>query len=343
MPEEKEKFKLKPAKKKVRRLPPVREPREIEKEYRVALETLTKKIQKDIQEQIIPIFDRKAVLADSAGQILVTDGVDDILQIYTEQISGLRDKYDGMKQEFKETAKKFGTGMGSITKRRFYNTLKNTMGGQTDMVEIMGEKGVQAQVMAGVESNVQLIKSIPDLYFDKVQKLVQENFVYGSKKEGGLMADLMPMLRKEIRELGPKAKKRAKLIARDQTSKLNSVLAKARQTNLGVEEYIWHNSKDRRVRGNPGGLYPDVPRDKNHWIREGKVFRWDKPPKDGHPGEAINCRCYAEAVIKLDGVSTTEVEREFEDGYTKKEKRLIKRLKEGKITTARYNQLMRRA
>lgn len=35
----------------------------------------------------------------------------------------------------------------------------------------------------------------------------------------------------------------------------------------------------------------------HHVDREGKQFDWDNPPDDGHPGEPILCRCYAEAVF----------------------------------------------
>ncbi|TXH57102.1 MAG: hypothetical protein E6Q97_05015 [Desulfurellales bacterium] len=31
-----------------------------------------------------------------------------------------------------------------------------------------------------------------------------------------------------------------------------------------------------------------------HEDREGESYTWTDPPEDGHPGEAVNCRCYAE-------------------------------------------------
>jgi SPP1 gp7 family putative phage head morphogenesis protein len=56
---------------------------------------------------------------------------------------------------------------------------------------------------------------------------------------------------------------------------------RARQTELGVKQYTWRTSLDERVR-------PE------HQEREGEVFSWAKPPKDGHPGQPINCRCTAD-------------------------------------------------
>ena len=88
------------------------------------------------------------------------------------------------------------------------------------------------------------------------------------------------------------------LIARDQTSKINTAVNQARQTEIGIEEYIWRTCKDSRVVGAPGGKWPEGNATHgNHYKREGVKYRWDTPPYDGHPGYAINCRCYPEPVI----------------------------------------------
>lgn len=47
--------------------------------------------------------------------------------------------------------------------------------------------------------------------------------------------------------------------------------------------YVWHTIGDGRVRS-------------SHADRDGKVFSWNAPPEGGHPGEAPNCRCWAEDV-----------------------------------------------
>jgi len=36
-----------------------------------------------------------------------------------------------------------------------------------------------------------------------------------------------------------------------------------------------------------------------HRVREMKIFNWNKPPSDGHPGEPPGCRCIG--YPKLDG------------------------------------------
>ncbi|MFD3188658.1 phage minor head protein [Sedimentitalea sp. HM32M-2] len=56
-----------------------------------------------------------------------------------------------------------------------------------------------------------------------------------------------------------------------------------RQKDLGIERYIWRSQDDAKVRD-------------SHAEYDDQVFRWDDPPAGGHPGEAHNCRCYAEPV-----------------------------------------------
>ena len=79
---------------------------------------------------------------------------------------------------------------------------------------------------------------------------------------------------------------RAVLIGSDQVGKLNGRLMQFYQQSAGIEEYRWETMQDSRVRP-------------SHKARQGKIFRWDEPPDDGHPGEASRCRCVADPVIKL--------------------------------------------
>ena len=115
--------------------------------------------------------------------------------------------------------------------------------------------------------------------------------------------------------------RRARIIARDQTAKLNSALTQGRMADAGIETYIWSTSEDERVRGNPTGLYPKaLP---SHYAMNGKVCRWDDPTvwlENGewvkragdapyfHPGMAIMCRCVAiPNWDELEGVGASEL------------------------------------
>lgn len=328
---------IQPKRKKFRKLKGVHPPSSEEVAYRNKLLELTSAVQQMVEAEIVPMFHSKALDGKA-----VDSSEDGLLGIFTDKMRQLKENFDSYASEFKSLAQDFGFGIESVTRKKFDKVLKNSLGAQTDMAEIIANEGLSGIVKSGTEENVSLIKSIPQNYLGKVEELVKQNFVYGSRTPGGLQSDILSTLRKDIRAIGPKAKKRAKLIARDQTSKLSAVLTKKRQTNLGIEEYVWRDSRDRRVRGNPGGLYPDVPKSRNHWDRNGKVFRWDSPPPDGHPGEAINCRCIAEPVIKRPGVETRQIAETIEPDYNKKEKELLRQLEAGEIKVREYNEKMRR-
>ncbi|GHV78627.1 hypothetical protein AGMMS49944_04180 [Spirochaetia bacterium] len=105
-------------------------------------------------------------------------------------------------------------------------------------------------------------------------------------------------------------KSRVNLIARDQIGKLNSMATQDRMQHAGLNMYIWETAHDERVRGNPGGKYPNAR--PSHHLMDGLLCRWDDPtvysedggktwiPRDAdaplaHPGMEIQCRCIATA------------------------------------------------
>ena len=121
-------------------------------------------------------------------------------------------------------------------------------------------------------SNIQLIKSIRTQYLDKVQNSVMQAMVQGT-----LNKDLAEQLKK----LGKDVENRAMLIARDQSSKLNAALTRARHEEAGIKKYMWSTSGDERVR-------------ESHAEKDGQIFEYTNPPADtGHPGHDVNCRCVA--------------------------------------------------
>jgi len=125
-------------------------------------------------------------------------------------------------------------------------------------------------------------------------------------------------LARQIKEEFKVSDGRAKVLARDQTSKMNSAITGLRQKSVGIDKYIWETSMDRRVVGTPGGLYPKTTKlHKNHYVMEGKVCRWDDPTvysddkgktwikrteqmPHNHPGDDILCRCRAAPLIDIE-------------------------------------------
>lgn len=168
-----------------------------------------------------------------------------------------------------------------------------------DVKVALSEMGPIATAMEeATRANVALIRSIPAQYFDRLRTAISEGWTSGRRWES-VAAD--------VAEIGGITDRRAALIARDQTSKMNASFNEVRQTALGIEEYTWSGSLDARERD-------------SHRAMEGRRLRWDAPPDvDGeevHPGEAINCRCVAVPIINLDEpvggltVETPEEEQE---------------------------------
>lgn len=163
-----------------------------------------------------------------------------------------------------------------------------------DFARIVDDPQTAADLALSLDANTALIRSISDEHLAKVGQAVMSNY-RGQALPGGLS------LMDHLKTLGAQTDNRARLIARDQTNKLTGDLNASRQQHNGIEEYTWHTSRDSRVVGNPGGLYPQGnSAHGDHWHREGKLFRWDEPPEDGHPGQAIQCRCWAAPVLDLE-------------------------------------------
>lgn len=123
--------------------------------------------------------------------------------------------------------------------------------------------------------NIKLIRSIPEQYLDSLH-----GKIVAAVEAGQHPRDLA----KVIEATYDIPRNRARLIARDQTSKLQGQLTRERQIDAGIDSYLWRGVLDERER--------DL-----HVEREGQQFKWTEPPSDGHPGQPIQCRCWAEGVF----------------------------------------------
>lgn len=129
-----------------------------------------------------------------------------------------------------------------------------------------------AKVEDFTAENVSLIKSISTEFFGDIEKRVVAGVRAGTRFED--LAD-------DLEDRYGIAENRAALIARDQVGKFFGELNRTRQEGLGITGYTWRGVGDNRER-------------EEHVEREGDHFEWDDPPEDGHPGMAVNCRCWAE-------------------------------------------------
>jgi len=182
--------------------------------------------------------------------------------------------------------------MDDANRRKVEKILRKTLG--VSSAEILSSKAVAGVIDKALAENVSLISSIPAEHFKNVQRAILDNFEGKGFKEGSLT--------NRLRALGSQTDQRARLIARDQTAKFIGALNSVRQRDVGIERFIWRTVQDIRVTGAPGGPNDPSRSHGDHFSREGRVYRWDTLPADGGPGEAIQCRCFAEPLIELEKV-----------------------------------------
>ncbi len=137
------------------------------------------------------------------------------------------------------------------------------------------DPGVAAFIDSFRAINVSRIKSIAGQELVEITKLLEASEATGARVE---------VLRDAIEKRFSVTKSKATLLARDQTLSLNAQIARTRQQNLGIRQYIWTTSGDERVR-------------EAHAELDGSIQSWDVPPSPGHPGEDYQCRCTAFPVL----------------------------------------------
>lgn len=216
-----------------------------------------------------------------------------------ESVPGIKHAYiNAINQEFTLVTSAEGYGapvvqaamdnIRKVHKAKMVDSFRAALG--VDILPRMSDLSIRPIIDQAFLDNIDLIRSIPREL--NLQLVDQITGVFD--KKGFDQQSIVNVLKDRFGVVGS----RAKLIARDQTGKIISDLNRARQTDLGITSYVWQTAEDERVVGTPGGLYPvgnSVHGD--HFARNGQKFLWSVPPHDGHPGQAINCRCVAIPVI----------------------------------------------
>lgn len=143
-------------------------------------------------------------------------------------------------------------------------------------IDFIMTQDMQAKISAKIAENVSLITNLPAQYLDGVQGVVMRSIENGTNLE---------MLNKELVYRYGISKKRASLIARDQTIKANMAFNRQRQIDAGITTAVWVHSglgvekRHSHVKAGKDKLEFD--------LQKGALI-------DGEyimPGQLINCRC----------------------------------------------------
>lgn len=135
---------------------------------------------------------------------------------------------------------------------------------------------------ATIQENVSLIKSIPQQYLTQVEGTVMRGFTAGRD---------LKAISDELQGHYGVSKRRAALIARDQSNKLTATVTQARRVELGMFEAEWVHSGGGKV---PRASHVKAGKDHLKFdVRKGALI-------DGEhilPGFLINCRCSSRTIL----------------------------------------------
>lgn len=135
-----------------------------------------------------------------------------------------------------------------------------------------------------IERNVRMIRiegsarvqPIPQQHFRKLERTIRIAVHRNIRPEETLKA---------LRKIPGITRRRAEVIARDQTGKHNGQMNEIRHRGVGITRYKWRMVDDGSVRN-------------KHRARDGLIFSYASPPPDGNPGEPVQCRCWAEPYLQ---------------------------------------------
>lgn len=258
---------------------PPRFPRSAERDYERELVRMVRPIQVAIRELVAELRPDFAELARSDGQVIRLDAVGDALRKVRRHrdrsIKGTRVRVGKLRALARSI-----DGVNAIaTSAQIGEALAIEPGaaaqGQATVRLPTGSRRVARTLDAWVGNNSKLVVDVPTKTWRQVESTVREGFKRGSRHE---------VIARRLVERGVVAESRARLIARDQINKLNGQLTEARQRDLGITRYTWRTAQDDRVRD-------------EHLALEGTIWSWSDPSPEGHPGEPIQCRCFAQPIV----------------------------------------------
>lgn len=174
------------------------------------------------------------------------------------------------------TALHFGTAVNDRNEKAIA-TLMRTAGWTVSLKQTAAANDV---LQATIAENVSLIKSIGQQHLSQVERLVMQSVQQGRD---------IAWLTDELEGRYAITRRRAALIARDQSNKATAAIQRVRYQEVGIEQALWMHSH--------GGKHPRP----SHVAHDGKVFDIREGALiDGKriwPGTEINCRCVCRPVL----------------------------------------------
>lgn len=239
--------------------------------YNAELQRIVKSVSRDVNAVVMPVV--RSIAPEYQRDAAIT--LDSWVDVLTAALRTVRQRYE---------SPQFLALVADIA-RRFVTTANNSNRRRTERdlgINIYSDsQTLQDYLTVSTADNVALIKSIPSQYLTQVESIVMANV-----RAGGRPSNIAKALQQQLGV----TERRAKMIARDQTAKINSNLASMRIKDVGYKYFKWEASNDERVRDR----HEDVSKRVTAYGKG--VYRFDNPPIVDQnlpqlPGEPIQCRC----------------------------------------------------
>lgn len=282
--------------KRLKKPPKWLEPLNVKRQYTASLYTYTLEIRRVITKEIYPKLNRWLL----GGTITYPDPVlpevkrndslmDDIINDINLTFILIEEILLPYQTRAQKSAVFFGLEIARFNQLQYQKSINFVLG-----VDIfLEEPWLVPQLEIFSNQNAQLIANMTINELERVSGYVQRGI-----QEGSSLKSVIENIEKSFGI----TRRHAKLIARDQTSKLNGSLTKLRQQEAGILTFTWQTSDDERVR-------------QSHRAMDGKICRWDDPTvwydrsskkwvkrssiaTKTFPSNDVNCRCIAQPIIE---------------------------------------------
>jgi SPP1 gp7 family putative phage head morphogenesis protein len=258
----------------------VRLPVDIGEAYKSQIDKMIRELNQSIKSELVQYI-KSIAFEYTADAVSVNDEWPETIQ---DKINALREQWSGEQFDIwaQNTASKFVYAADIYANGRLKKTL-SPFG-----INVYDNPTISTYLSASITENVALIKSIPEQHLSRVESIVLSNMRAGLRPSS---------IEDEIQHQFGVTKRRARTIARDQTSKVVNGVSQRRMKAAGVAYFKWHHVDDNRVRSRHRAIANKV-------TKYGKgIYSFSDLPigDDGvpiAPGDAINCRCVAIPVLQ---------------------------------------------
>lgn len=227
----------------------------------------------------------------------INDALPDYFKSLTAKMNRIFDKLDSLDLGViaSSIANRVVGTANRINAQRFDKQASKTVGIDLQGALSSSGKAVRDQLEIDRQLNASLIKSVATEFKQDIADTIMANVQSGERSTN---------LITQIKERYGVSQSRAKLIARDQTSKLNGSLTKARSQALGSKTYIWSSVRDERTRHSHSVLHGMLCKmDDDTVYSDDNGETWKKRKSIGAvelaPTVDFNCRCAMLPVVEF--------------------------------------------